>query len=687
MRLKESRQPIFRNLRGYAFDPSLSLRIDTAKINKIIYKVNWEPLEPGPIGEYLEVIDYDPTVATFYKPVDLDEKDILAEDGLRPSVSNPKFHQKMVYAVAMITIQNFEMALGRKIIWASKITGGRPFEEYVQRLRIYPHALRDANAYYSPTKKALLFGYFTSTPADRVIHMPNSLVFTCLSHDIIAHEVTHAILDGIHRSFNNPTNPDMLAFHEAFADIVALFQHFTYPEVLRYEIAKTKGRLSDQNLLGKLAYEMGAAIGGYSSLRDAIGKINPNTKEWEPHVPTADEYETAMQPHKRGSILVAAIFEAFITIYESRISDLVRLSTGGSGVLPEGALHPDLVNRMANEAAKASKHVLNMCIRALDYCPPVDLTFGDFLRAIITADADLIAYDDRGYRLAFVDAFRKRGIYPTDIKTLSLETLIYPKLDLTYSGEAENRIKGNLICPKHQNQSNIIFNKLIESLVKYSQEMQYITNREEIFRTTRKFIAGNFEDESAVFEHGLHKKISEEFSSSPLFSLLTGLVFLEKFQSLGIKKSVWNMASFSIENLRVVSRVGPKGKQLNNVVFSIMQRCYCRRLENGKIEIVQNVSNRDVEKSNVFTFYGGATMIFDLEKHEFRYIISKPLLKTGNSNLTSESQFDIDLERAKAQYQYQYEDINLMLGENRRYFGTKADDFALLEPFAILHSQ
>jgi hypothetical protein len=42
-------------------------------------------------------------------------------------------------------------------------------------------------------------------------------VFTCLSQDIIAHEVTHALLDGMHRRFNEPSNLDVLAFHEAFA--------------------------------------------------------------------------------------------------------------------------------------------------------------------------------------------------------------------------------------------------------------------------------------------------------------------------------------------------------------------------------------------------------------------------------------------------------------------------------------
>src|SRR5262245_40140001 len=119
--------------------------------------------EPGPVGEYLEVIDIDPGSDRIYDPVDLNEKKLLAQDGFAPTEGNPQFHQQMVYAVAMTTIRHFERALGRRALWAPHYTHDRKgarIDHEVPRLRLFPHALRTDNAYYSPDKKAILFGYF-----------------------------------------------------------------------------------------------------------------------------------------------------------------------------------------------------------------------------------------------------------------------------------------------------------------------------------------------------------------------------------------------------------------------------------------------------------------------------------------------------------------------------------------------
>ena len=63
------------------------------------------------------------------------------------------------------------------------------------------------------------------------------------------------------------------------------------------------------------------------------------------------------------------------------MADLRRIATKGTGILPEGDIHPDLAKRFADEAVKAAGRVLTICIRAIDYLPPVDITFGDYLRA------------------------------------------------------------------------------------------------------------------------------------------------------------------------------------------------------------------------------------------------------------------------------------------------------------------
>jgi hypothetical protein len=420
--------PVTQRLRVFAVDPGLGVQLETAGINEVVLEVPWEDdLKPGPVSEYLEVVDRDPASGCSYAPVDLRDRSLLAADGLTPSESNPQFHQQMAYAVAMRTIRSYERALGRLALWSPRRgkdeAGEWKDDEYVQRLRLYPHALREANAYYSPPKKAVLFGYFPAPVEDNAAGSARLTVFTCVSHDIVAHEVTHALLDGIHRRFGEATNRDMLAFHEAFADIVALFQHFSLPAVLRDQIAATRGDLASQNRLGELARQFGEATGERGALRSAIGTADP------------EAYERELEPHKRGAILVSAVFDAFLTIYKAQVADLLRIYTEGTGVLPEGRLHPDLVDRLADEAASSAAHVLEMCIRALDYCPPVDLTFGDYLRAVVTADFASDPLDESHRRVAFVEAFRRRGILPEDIRTLSADGLLWQPASEAYDEE------------------------------------------------------------------------------------------------------------------------------------------------------------------------------------------------------------------------------------------------------------
>ncbi|HEU4546310.1 MAG TPA: hypothetical protein VFR88_08470, partial [Microlunatus sp.] len=148
----------------------------------------------------------------------------------------------------------------------------------------------------------------------------------------------------------------------------------------------------------------------------ALGEENPD--------PT--RLGRTLEPHARGSIFVSAVFDAFFTTYQAAIADLIRIATAGSGQLPPGALHPDLVARVAGEARAMAQRVLMMCIRAFQYLPPVDVTFGDFLRSAVTADCDLFPADTLGLRAALVEGFRKRGIYPDGVSGLADEAVAWP---------------------------------------------------------------------------------------------------------------------------------------------------------------------------------------------------------------------------------------------------------------------
>jgi len=552
--------PPYRRIRTYAVDPTFSTRLETAALNEVVLKVRWEPLQPGPKGEYLEVSDTDASGKT-YTPVNLNDARLLAQDGWPTAEGNPAFHQQMVYAVAMKTIEHFERALGRPVLWRPRANPNDAFDDsqFVRQLLVRPHALHQANAFYSPQEIALRFGYFEAEADDPGDHVPGSMVYACLSHDIVVHETTHAILDGMHRRFNEPTNLDVLAFHESFADIVALMQHFTIPEILENEISRTRGNLETESMLGSLALQFGRAIGGRGALRDAIGKFN-DKGVWTRHAPNPAEYQTTLAPHARGALLVAAVFDAFLAIYKTRTMDLLRIYTGGTGVLPSGAIHPDLVHRLAAEAAKTAGHVLNICIRAIDYIPPIDITFGEYLRGLITADSDLVQDDPYGYRVAFVEAFRRRGIYPRDLDTLSVDTLRWQGVEIDKPP------------PEYET--------ILDQLRRYADRCFYLSDRKALFDATREA------------REALHETLKQIFVATPYFAA-----------SLGLDPSL----SFEIHELRRCIRIGPDGQHRPQIIVALTQSRPLAVEGSGEPHI----------------FRGGSTLIVDLSTPAIEYKITK----------------------------------------------------------------
>src|SRR6185295_1241315 len=100
---------------------------------------------------------------------------------------------------------------------------------------------------------------------------------------------------------------------------------------------------------------------------------------------------------------------------------------GGGTTVPDELPGP-LARLLAEQAAITAAEFFQLCARAIDYCPPVDVTFGDFLRALITVNLDLKAEDGRAVRDALMQAFRVRGIYPETASFFSEDALCWPRV-------------------------------------------------------------------------------------------------------------------------------------------------------------------------------------------------------------------------------------------------------------------
>src|SRR6185503_19195712 len=382
-----------RKLTIIAQDPSIRVN---GKLLRTEVEIPAEELQPGPWGYRVQTLDYDCSTGTLYKPREYPKLiDGIKDDPYKGAsdaqlLSDPNFHAQNVYAIVMRILARFEFALGRRVSW----------NFYGHQIKVAPHAFAEANAFYSEDDQALLFGYFPGR---------DGMVYCCLSHDIVAHETTHALLDGLRERYTDPSSPEQAGFHEGFADIVALLSVFALPKIAetiidfntpnrdRSRIASkllTVEKLRQSMLLG-LAKEMGAEL---PAIR---GNVLRRSVELEPSRKYINETEFE-EPHRRGEILVAAVMNAFLSVWEKRV---VSLGEVARGYRDRG--------RVVEEGAAIADYLLTMVIRALDYAPPVHLQFCDFLSAILTSDLEINPNDSKyKFRETLLKSFISYGIDP-----------------------------------------------------------------------------------------------------------------------------------------------------------------------------------------------------------------------------------------------------------------------------------
>ncbi len=363
---------------AYAQDPSAA----AAGIEDI--DLLWEPgLADGPTSSRLAVVDYDADTGKLTEPARWDEKqwafvdprgNLLTAWNFTDNNCGPltdqiaesfHFHQVNVWATVQSVIDFYEdpWVLGRSVPWA--FAGNR--------LILVPHAGYGENAYYDRASKSLQLYYYGD---------PGDPKYTCLSHDILAHETGHAILDGVRPYYHQHSSPQTTAFHEFVADFTAVLTAFRN-NVLRGLEARL-GDLGNAKLIANLAQEFGRSVEGRPYLRTAHNDL------------TMADIKGDIRHHRIAQVLTGALFDILVG-------------------LTHHYLHRWDPRRKKAPTARqafwwAADRIRRIAFQPLDYLPPVDVQFLDYVRAVLRCHDLANPQDPQGYRGLMLKTFHDRGL-------------------------------------------------------------------------------------------------------------------------------------------------------------------------------------------------------------------------------------------------------------------------------------
>lgn len=246
------------------------------------------------------------------------------------------------FAVVRETLTMYQRALGAPLPWQwNSPTVTDP-------LHVHPHAGETMNAYYSRGERALKFFWFHKPSA------PSTVIFTCRSLDIVAHEAGHAILDGLKPGwlgFGNP--PQTGGLHESFGDLTAIFLALSQLDQVEAVIAQTKANLHDKTFLSDLAEEFGLALGRPNGLRNADNDLKLS--------------QVGTEVHAISQVFTGGIYDVLADLFAFERRPKVR---DDAAVLYEVAAY-----------------LRSLLLRAIAAAPATAATFADVVNGMLTIAA------------------------------------------------------------------------------------------------------------------------------------------------------------------------------------------------------------------------------------------------------------------------------------------------------------
>lgn len=341
-------------------------------------RLQWEPgISPGPTSSRIAVVDYNADTGTLTAPAEWnDQERVFHAPGGAPLAAgnplDPHFRQVNAWAIVQRVLEFYQspQIMGRPIPWG--VDGNR--------LIVVPAVGWGENAFYDRESKSLQFYYFGAADDPR---------FTCLSHDIVTHETGHAILDGIRPYYYEHSSVQTTAFHEFVGDLTAIFSALRNNDLRRLivELAHSEEEAVLVAMVGNLAEEFGKHVQDRPYLRSAGVKR------------TMQDVAGNTEPHDVSEVLTSAVFRIFVRLAQSYLERV--LASGKEATAKQGLWW-------------AFQRVSATAFQALDFCPPVDVQFIDYVHAFLRCDELSDPLDDKGYRTIMKDVFHEWGFCGAD---------------------------------------------------------------------------------------------------------------------------------------------------------------------------------------------------------------------------------------------------------------------------------
>lgn len=326
----------------------------------------------GPVCSRVAVLDFDEADGTLANAVALDRTGVW-EYSVPESSGDRGFQAVSAFATVLKTLHLYESpdVLGRRIRWA--------FDG--PQLMVVPRAGTWKNAYYERESHSLQFFSFAGSGRVPIVH-------TSLSHDIVSHETGHAILDAIAPHLYDCVTPQSLALHEAIGDLTALFGTLDSKPLRELLLDQTGGEIEGINAYSQVAEEFGMYTGRAGALRSLWNDM------------TLDSVDDPNDFHDLSQVLTGALYRLLVEYYrrvweESSSTSPPKFSDSGFALW------------------RASQAMERFALRGLDYLAPGEISFADYGRASIAADA-VSNPDNPWFRRRFAEMLGERLGIDTD---------------------------------------------------------------------------------------------------------------------------------------------------------------------------------------------------------------------------------------------------------------------------------